>query len=125
MAGGGNLAIEARINQIDWPPTNIIGCKTLKFDIVIAQISVNEILVDRTTSAGSCRSSMHDEIALVCFGVKYFIYMFRVWGINMVMFASGSVCSSEVKLRQQLGISRSRPVCASRLLLVAFSADAR
>ena len=35
----GNLTIAARINQIDW-------CKTLKFNIVIVQISVNEILVD-------------------------------------------------------------------------------
>ena len=38
-------SIAARINQIDWPPTNI-GSKTLKFNIV--RISVNEILVEET-----------------------------------------------------------------------------
>ena len=31
---------------------------------------------------GSQRSSMHGEITLVYFGVKYFIYMFRVWGLR-------------------------------------------
>ena len=45
---GGNLSIAARINQIDWPPTNIFGYRTLKFNIVIVRISVNEILVEET-----------------------------------------------------------------------------
>ena len=48
---------------------------------------------------------MHDEITPVYFGAIYFIHMFRVWGLNMLMFASGIVGSSDVKLRQQLGIS--------------------
>ena len=46
--GLGDLSIAARLNQIDWPPTNISGCRTLKFNIVIVRISVNEILVDET-----------------------------------------------------------------------------
>ena len=36
--------------------------------------------------------------------------MFRVWGLNI--FASGVVGSGDIKLRQQLGIPRSRTVCA-------------
>ena len=48
VAVGGNRTIAARINQIDWPSTNIFGCKTLKFYIVIVQISVNEILFEET-----------------------------------------------------------------------------
>ena len=40
------------------------------------------------------------------FEISY-VHMFRVWDLNMLMFASGIVRSSEVKLRQQKGVSRS------------------
>ena len=46
---------------------------------------------------GSQRSSMHDEITLVYFGVKYFIYMFRVWGLNnMLMFLKSTTALGQL-----------------------------
>ena len=45
---------------------------------------------------GSQRSSMHDEITLVYFGVKYFIYMFRVWGLNMLMFVKSTTALDQL-----------------------------
>ena len=44
----------------------------------------------------SQRSSMHDEITLVYFGVKYFIYMFRVWGLNMLMFVKSTTALGQL-----------------------------
>ena len=45
---------------------------------------------------GSQRSSMHDDIMLVYFGVKYFIYMFRVWGLNMLMFVKSTTALGQL-----------------------------
>ena len=52
---------------------------------------------------------LRNEIMCLYLGVINFIYMFRVWGLNnfMLMFASGIVGSSEIKLRQQKVFFRS------------------
>ena len=52
-------------------------------------------------------TAMHNEITCLYLGVTNYIYMFRAWGLNMLVFASGIVGSSEVKLRGQMWISRS------------------
>ena len=43
---------------------------------------------------GSQRSSMHDEITLMYFGVTYF--MFRVWGLNMLMFVRSTTALGQL-----------------------------
>ena len=45
-----------------------------------------------------------NEIMCLYLGEINFIYMFRVWGLSMLKFASGIVGGSEVKLRQQKGV---------------------
>ena len=51
--------------------------------------------------------AMHNEMTSLYLGVIKFIYMFWVWGLNMLMFASGIAGTSCLKLRQQMGVSRS------------------
>ena len=48
--------------------------------------------------------ALHNEITCLYLGVIYFIYMFRVWGLNMLMLASGIVGSSKFKWRQHTGV---------------------
>ena len=66
---------------------------------------------------------MHNEITCLYLGVINFIYMFRVWGLNMLMLVRGIVGRSDVNDVSKWGfpqaaivaVSTGGPACASRL----------
>ena len=66
---------------------------------------------------------LHNEITCLYLGVINCIYMFRVWGLNMLMLVRGIVGRSDVNDVSKWGfpqaaivaVSTGGPVCASRL----------
>ena len=62
--------------------------------------------------------ALPNEITCLYLGVINFIYMFWVRGLNMLMFASGIVGSSGIKLRRRRGFPEAATVAiASRAAL--------
>ena len=62
---------------------------------------------------------MHYEITLLYLGAKYFIYMFRVWGLNMLMFASRIVGGIEEVTSATVDFPKQTSLC---IALAAVSA---
>ena len=132
-SGEGNMTIAARINQIDVKKTSTsTTSESVSMKYSLKKRCKSALIEGRNADESNApfwkyfirrghddRQCMHDEITLVYFGATYFIYMFRLCGLNMLMFASRIVGISEVKLRRQLWISQSRTDSALPLLLVA------